>query len=230
MRSLLLPLTLAALLGRPAAADTATDPWERVNRQVHAFNAAARSHALSPLAKLWRSHVPPGARAGIGLAVGNLGEPLTALSGLAAGEMGLAGHALARFGINTTLGLGGWRDAAAERGWEVRRMTPGDAACAWGIPSGPFLMLPLLGPSTLRDAAAGLAGNAALAQGLGTLPVAGLQAGEAFLGYERVEPALQRLEAEALDPYAVLRSAWLQRRAAACPQDALAEEARAPEE
>jgi phospholipid-binding lipoprotein MlaA len=164
--------------------------------------------------------VPADTRAGIGRAVTNLGEPLTALSGVAAGDLGVAGHALARFGINTTLGLGGWRDAAAARGWEARRMTPGDAACAWGLPSGPFVMLPLLGPSTLRDATAGLAGSVALAQGVGALPVAGMQASEAFLGYERVEPALRAMEAEALDPYAMLRSAWLQRRAAACPQDA----------
>jgi phospholipid-binding lipoprotein MlaA len=101
-------------------------------------------------------------------------------------------------------------------------MAPGEAACAWGVPSGPYLVLPLLGPSTLRDATAALAANAALAQGLGAAPVAGWQAGDAFLGYERAEGELARIATQSLDPYAVLRSAWLQRRVASCAADAAA--------
>jgi phospholipid-binding lipoprotein MlaA len=222
MRLPLLPLCAALLM--PAAARAAPDPWEGVNRRVHAFNALAESHALAPAAALWRAQVPAEARAGIGRVLANLGEPVTALSAAAAGDLPRAWNATARFGINATLGWGGWHDAAAERGFERRAMAPGDAACAWGVPSGPYLVLPLLGPTTLRDAAAGLAANAALAQGLGAAPVAGWQAGDAFLAYDQAEPALTRLRAESLDAYAALRSAWLQRRAAACPGDATAAE------
>lgn len=215
-------LVVAFLL--PGAAQATPDPLEPVNRRIHAFNALAQAHALGPLADLWRAHVPPAARAGLGQAVGNLGEPMTALSGLAAGDLGLAGHALARFGINTTLGWGGWRDAAAEQGFPARGMTPGDAACAWGVPSGPYLVLPLLGPTTLRDAAAGLALSSVLAAGVGAAPVAAVQGGDAFLAYDRLHDELRRVEATSLDPYAVLRSAWLQRRAASCPGDAQPED------
>ncbi|WP_237217520.1 MlaA family lipoprotein, partial [Falsiroseomonas oryziterrae] len=105
-----------------------------------------------------------------------------------------------------------------------RMVTPGDAACAWGVPSGPYLVLPLLGPTSLRDATAALGLSAAMAAGLGAAPVGAWQGGDAFLAYDRLHDALQRVEATSLDAYAVLRSAWLQRRAAACPQDAGAEE------
>jgi phospholipid-binding lipoprotein MlaA len=217
-------LFLLALLCLPVPARAAPDPLEPVNRQLHAFNGVVRTYALAPLAAAWRAHVPPEARAGIGRAVANAGEPLTALSAVAAGEFGHAWHATKRFGINTTLGWAGWRDAAAERGLAPRPMTPGDALCAWGVPSGPFLILPVLGPTTLRDAAAGVAAAAALAQGIGTAPVAGWQASDAFLAFDRVGSELARIEAESLDAYAVLRSAWSQRRAASCTADAAADE------
>ncbi|WP_137177471.1 MlaA family lipoprotein [Roseomonas sp. AR75] len=222
MRALLLPLCAALLL--PAAAQAAPDPWEGVNRRVHAFNDLAQTYALAPAAAFWRAQVPSDTREGIGRVVANLGEPVTALSAVAAGDFSRAWNATARFGINATLGWGGWREAAAPRGFERRAMAPGDAACAWGVPSGPYLVLPLLGPSTLRDATAGLAANAALAQGLGAGPVAGWQASDGFLAYERAEGELARVAAQSLDPYAVLRSAWLQRRAASCPGDAAAAE------
>jgi phospholipid-binding lipoprotein MlaA len=220
MRRLLLALPLLASC--PAMA--APDPLEPVNRRIHEFNALAQVHALDPLAALWRAHVPDAARQGIGNAVANLGEPLTAISGLVAGDMDLVLHAAARFGINATLGWGGWRDAAAEKGYAPRALTPGEAACVWGVPSGPYLVLPLLGPTTLRDAVAGLATSAAIAQGLGVTPVASWQAGDAFLLYDRVQPALRRMEAGSLDPYAVLRSSQQQRRAARCGTDRDAEE------
>jgi phospholipid-binding lipoprotein MlaA len=199
-------LLLCAMLAWPSLAEAAPDPLEPVNRRIHAFNQLVQAYALAPLAALWREQVPEPARQGIGHAVANLGEPLTALSGLAAGEFGLAWHATARFGINATLGWGGWRDAAAERGWERRRMAPGEAACAWGVPSGPYLVLPLLGPSNLRDASARIAAGALFAQGVG------------------VAPELERIARQSLDDYAVLRSVQRQQRAARCAADRTAAE------
>lgn len=207
-------LLLGALLLLPGAAQAASDPLEGLNRRMHGFNAVAQAWVLAPAAEAWRAHVPEAARRGMGNAVATLGEPMTALSGLAAGEFGLAGNALARFGINATVGLAGWRDAAAGMGWKRRAMTPGEALCAWGVPSGPYLVLPLMGPTTLRDAGAGLAAGLALAQGLGAAPVAGWRGAEGFLEYERVHDELRRVEAQSLDPYAVVRSAVRQRMAA----------------
>jgi len=208
---------LAALL--PGAAQAMWDPLEPVNRAMHGFNAEARAWAFDPAIAAWRAHVPEGLRVGLGQAVANLGEPVSAVSALAAGEWAIAGNAVTRFAINTTLGRAGWRDAAAERGLERQAMTPGEALCAWGVPSGPYLVLPLLGPSTLRDAAATAALGAAVSAGIGAAPVAAQQGAEALVGYDSARESLARLETGALDPYAALRSVLAQRRAARCATD-----------
>jgi phospholipid-binding lipoprotein MlaA len=224
-----LALSLALL---PAAAHAAPDPLEPANRRVHAFNQAVRATVLAPLTELYLAHAPEPLRRGAAKAVANLSEPITAASALAAGEWGIAANAAARFGINSTLGLGGVRDRAAEMGHARRPFGPGDAACRWGVPSGPYLVLPLLGPTTLRDAGAQAATGAVLSQLLGADALLAWSSGDAFIGYAALHPALQRLEAESLDAYATMRSAHLQRRAAACPVDraAAAEEEAAPAE
>lgn len=213
---------LAAAAASPARA-AADDPFEAANRRVHAFNQVVRARVLGPLAELYLSAVPAEVRRSVGNALANLNEPITALSGLAAGELGLAANAAARFGINSTLGLAGVRDRAAEMGYPRRAFGLADAACRWGVPRGPFLVLPLLGPSTLRDAGALMAQSAALSQALGSEVVLAWRTGDAFVGYADLHPELERTDALALDPYAVYRSAYLQRRAAACPTDRVRE-------
>lgn len=218
VRAALAGLAMAAVAS-PALANGG-DPLERVNRYTHGFNAVLRSHLLTPAARLYVEQVPVDVRQGIGQALSNLGEPVTALAGLAGGEFGIAGNALQRFGINTVLGYGGVRDVAAERGLAPRPFALADAACGWGLPSGPYLVLPVLGPSTLRDAAAAFATGLALSQALGAEAVLGWQAGSSFHGYAEIHRDLDAADAQALDPYAMQRSAHLQRRARACPGDA----------
>lgn len=214
-----LALSLALLPALPAAARAAPDPLEPANRRVHAFNQAVRAAVLAPLTELYLAHAPEPVRRGAAHAVANLSEPVTAASALVAGEWAIAANAAARFGINTTLGLGGVQDRAAAMGHARRPFGPGDAACRWGVPSGPYLVLPLLGPTTLRDAGAQAATGAVLSQLLGTDALLAWSSGDAFLGHAALHGALQRLEAELLDAYAAMRSAHLQRRAAACPVD-----------
>jgi phospholipid-binding lipoprotein MlaA len=208
---------MAALAG-PASAQGG-DPLERVNRYTHGLNAALRAHVLTPAARAYVGQVPAEVRQGIGQALSNLGEPVTAIAGLAGGEFAIAGNALQRFGINTVLGYGGVRDVAAERGLAPRPFGLADAACGWGVPSGPYLVLPVLGPSTLRDAAASIATGLALSQALGAEALLGWQAGSSFHGYAEIHRDLDAADAQALDPYAMQRSAHLQRRARACPGD-----------
>jgi phospholipid-binding lipoprotein MlaA len=211
-------LLAAAVLLAPAAA-RANDPLEELNRRVHSLNLAARAHVVGPLAELYLARVPPRVRDGTANLLANLAEPITAASGLAAGEWALALNAAARFGVNTTLGLGGLRDPATAMGYPRRGFTVADAVCRWGVPSGPFLVLPLLGPSTLRDgAAAGLTGLA-LTQALGADAVLAWSGTDGFVQYAEAHPELARLEAQSLDGYAAMRSAHLQRRAARCPVD-----------
>ena len=217
-----LAAALAMLLLATAAppAQAADDPLEAVNRRVHGFNREVQARVLGPVAEFYRTVTPPGIRQGIGNALANLREPITAASALAAGDLGLARDAALRFGVNSTLGWAGVRDRAAELGYAPRRaFTPADALCAWGVPSGPFLVLPLLGPSTLRDAGAMAATGVALSQGLGPDVTVAWSAADALHGYAELQPELDRIEAQSLDPYAVQRSAYLQRRAALCAVD-----------
>jgi phospholipid-binding lipoprotein MlaA len=208
--------------GLAAPAQAAPDPLEPVNRRVHALNRLLQSHLLGPVAAAYVAHTPPGVREGVANAVANLGEPVTAISSIAAGDVPRAANAALRFGINTTLGLGGVNDAAAALGFPRRPMTTADAVCGWGVPSGPYLVLPLLGPSTLRDAGTMVATSAALSQAVGTELFLGWRGTDLFTSYAAFHEELQQVEAQALDSYAVHRSAFLQRRAAVCPADGAA--------
>ena len=222
-------VTRAAVLGlvllAAAPAQAAWDPLEAVNRRVHAANAVVQARVLAPAADLYLSTTSPGFRRGVGNVLGTLAEPVTAVSALAAWDLDAAGNAAARFSINATLGWGGVRDRAAEWGWAPRPVTPGDALCRWGVPAGPYLVLPLLGPATLRDAAARAATGAALSGALGGDVVAAWGAADGFHFYAGLYREAARVEAGSLDPYAVLRSAHAQRRAAACAVDRAAEDA-----
>ncbi len=217
-------LALAGLLAGALPAAAAPDPLEPVNRRIHALNQGLQARVLGPAAELYIAATSPGFRDGLSNALGNLGEPISAVGSLAVGEFGRAANATLRFGINTTLGLGGIHDAATPLGFPRRPMPPADVACRWGVPSGPFLVLPLLGPSTLRDAGAVAATGFALSQLVGPEMFLGWRAGDLFTGYAGIHHELRRIDEAALDSYAVHRSAYLQRRAAACPADRLAEE------
>lgn len=214
-------IVAAACLGLagPALAHTPDDPFETVNRRIHGFNRVLQDHVLAPAADLYRRVAPPDLRRGVGNAVANLGEPIVAVSGLAAGRVELALNAAARFGINSTLGLGGVHDRATEMGYPRQDFGPADALCGWGVPSGPFLMLPVFGPSTLRDAGAWIATSTMLSQALGSDAVMGWNTGSAFVTYERFQPELDRLQQDSLDGYATYRAVHLQRRAATCEVD-----------
>jgi phospholipid-binding lipoprotein MlaA len=207
------------LVLQSAPAHAAADPFEAVNRHVHRFNQMMQAHVLQPIADLYVASTTPGTRRAIANAMSNLAEPLNLVNGLVAADMDLAWNAAARFGINSTLGLGGVRDRAAALGFPARPYDLGNAACSWGVPSGPYVVLPLLGPSTLRDATALAATSAALINTLGAESVLAWRGSGAVLLYTEVQHELARIEAQSLDPYAVYRSAYLQRRAALCATD-----------
>lgn len=218
VRTLAVLACLAAVFAAPSV-QAAGDPFEGVNRRIHDFNQQLRAHVLDPLAKTYVAFTPPPLREGIARAASNLGEPITVVNGLIAGEPALARNAISRFGINSTLGGGGVRDVAAERGLPHRPLPLADVACSRGLPSGPYLVVPLLGPSTLRDAGAMLVTSAALSQLVAAGWLAGVTIADGFVTYAARHEALRQVDAAALDSYAVLRSAYLQRRAIACTID-----------
>ena len=116
------------------------------------FNQAIDSIILKPAAELYVFVLPVEARHRIANILKNLGEPLNLVNNLAQGKFERAGSTLTRFAINSTIGVGGVFDAATYWGYERTPEDFGQTLASWGLGEGPFLMLPLLGPSNPRDA------------------------------------------------------------------------------
>lgn len=164
MSARLLPaLLLAALVALTGCANVPTgapargDPWERLNRQTFAFNEAVDQAAIKPAAQLYQAVVPGVVRKGVDQFFGNIGDAWTTINLLLQAKPVAALNMGLRTAVNSVLGFGGVLDLAEEVGLE--RFTSEDLGQTlgfWGIQSGPYLVLPLLGPSTLRDSAARL--------------------------------------------------------------------------
>ncbi|HCB10267.1 MAG TPA: hypothetical protein DEO96_11655 [Alteromonas sp.] len=135
----------------PATAPQYNDPWEGFNRSVFAFNHAAYEYVLIPVSDGYKAVVPQPVRSSVGNFFANLREPLNLLNNLFSGEVSDAGSNLGRFLINSTVGLLGLFDPASS--WfeiEPKRRSVGDTLATYGVGSGPYLVLPLLGQSDVR--------------------------------------------------------------------------------
>jgi phospholipid-binding lipoprotein MlaA len=133
------------------------DPFEPLNRLVFSLNRQFQAYILDPLSGVYLDRMPAGARSSLRNFFRNLREPATLVTSALEGELHDAGIAGARFGVNSTLGVVGFFDPATEMGLTVRPRNFEDALCRYGLPSGPYLVLPFLGPATVRDAAGRLA-------------------------------------------------------------------------
>jgi phospholipid-binding lipoprotein MlaA len=160
-RRLLAPLLLAgaAVLSGCASVPPGEvargDPWERLNRQTFAFNEAVDVAAIKPAAELYQTLVPALVRRGVGNVFGNIGDAWTTVNLFLQAKPTAGLNMGLRTMLNTFLGLGGVLDIADEIGLERSASEDlGQTFGFWGIQSGPYLVLPLLGPSTLRDTAA----------------------------------------------------------------------------
>ena len=129
----------------------ARDPWESMNRSVYHFNDAVDNVAIKPAAKVYTAVLPSPVRTGIHNFLGNLGDVWS----MANSALQLKGQATAetfmRITVNTFLGLGGVLDVATEMRLEKRKEDFGQTLGYWGVKPGPYIVLPILGPSTLRD-------------------------------------------------------------------------------
>lgn len=198
----------------PVAATTPADPWEAWNRQVYAFNDAVDGAVVRPVATAYRDAVPALVRTGVSNFFGNIGDAWSAANHVLQGKVGSGLEMGFRFLTNTVMGFAGLLDPATEFGMQRRSEDFGQTLGVWGVGPGPFVMLPLLGPSTLRDSAALLVDRQATASRLPptdagsyavtTLEVISLRA--SLLG------ATGLLDQVALDRYSFLRDAYLQRR------------------
>lgn len=128
-----------------------SDPLEGWNRLVFSFNDGLDYVALRPIARGYRAITPKFARTGVSNFLSNFDSPVTFANDVLQGKPKRAGTTLARFGVNTTLGVAGLFDVASKFGLEEHQEDFGQTLGAWGVGSGPYLVLPLLGPSNLRD-------------------------------------------------------------------------------
>jgi phospholipid-binding lipoprotein MlaA len=223
-RALLTAGLLSCLLsGGVALAAEPAPPgvMDRVNRWVHELNGAGGA-ALSRLNGLDAGGVlQPLGRAAFNL----VNEPVSVVSELISGEPGRAWQHVQRFAINTTIGIGGLFDRARERGLEPRAADLGLALCRRGVPAGPFVMVPVLGPRTLRDAVADVVLGNLIVLALLT-PLAGpLLTTEGLVAILVLDEIAVLAVARSLDPdaaaldatdYEGLRDAYLASRAARC--------------
>lgn len=202
---------------------TPEDPWEGWNRGVTGFNNAADKVALGPLSQVYGVLVPDFAKTGVDNFLSNLGEPSNAINSALQGKPERALDASWRFIVNSTVGIGGLFDPAEAMGLEPHSEDFGQTLAVWGVPDGPYVVLPLMGPSTLRDTVAIPIGgainplnypeygndedvNIAIRAGLGTI-------GAINTRY-KLDDQIKAL-ADQPSPYVALRDIYLSSRAAA---------------
>jgi len=198
------------------------DRYEKLNRGIWGFNQFVDRIVLKPASSGYRAVVPGVARRGISRVFSNLSEPWSFVNNLLQGKPGRALDNLGRFLINTTIGIGGLADPATGMGLRSRPEDFGQTLAVWGVKSSAYLVLPVLGPSTVRDGigtgVSFVADPYQLAINQTDLSV-WTKRGIAALSVLSIRADLTESGADAflqssLDPYAAARSAFLQRRAA----------------
>jgi phospholipid-binding lipoprotein MlaA len=223
----LVALLLAAMLAGGCAAnstmadegaddtsiESSVDPWEHVNRPVFRFNRKLDSVTLEPVATGYVRFIPSLVRTGIGNFMGNLRGPRNIINNFLQGKGGDGFRETGRFVVNSTVGLGGLFDVASRIGLDSHREDFGQTLAVWGLPDGPYVMVPFAGPQTLRDVFA--------------FPMDVLVDPLWHYEHDRVRYALYALRFinlragfldtddlldEAFDPYVRLREAYLQNR------------------
>lgn len=206
------------------------DPAEPVNRATYGANAFVDRNVLKPVARAYAENVPGGIRRGVHNVLDTLGQPAVAINDVLQGNPGRALTSTGRFVTNATVGGLGVFDVASGWGLPGHQADYGQTLGAWGVPSGPFVMLPLLGPSNARDAFGTVVGFVAnplsVAGGASTVATALNATGTAVGvvdGRAELLPVLDPVLDGALDPYGTVRSLSQQRRAA------LVKEGRAPD-
>ena len=192
----------------------ARDPWESMNRSVYNFNEVLDNVAIKPAAKAYTVVLPSPVRTGIHNFVGNLGDVWTLANTALQLKLQATAETFMRITVNTVFGLGGVLDVATEMRLEKRKEDFGQTLGYWGVKPGPYVVLPVLGPSTLRDALTtplDMQGDVtqqfndqATRNVLTTTRVLDVRSG--------LLESLDVIKAAALDPYSFVRDAYLQKR------------------
>lgn len=210
--------TLSACAITPGSnAQALRDPWEKTNRSIYSFNRGLDKALVLPATRVYRAAVPVAAQRGIGSAFLNAREPYSFVNALLQGKIAQAFRTVDRFAINSILGIGGLADHATDMGRPAEVEDIGQTLAVWGVGSGPYIMLPFYGPSTVRDGSAFLAERfvepyriAVGRANLSTGEFVGLTGAEVLDARSFLIDTTDGLLNGSADEYATVRSAYLQ--------------------
>lgn len=189
------------------------DPWEKFNRATFAFNDKVDKTVARPVARTYTRAVPQHARTGIHNFIENLGEPIDIVNDVLQAKGSQTLKDTGRFLINSTFGLLGFFDVASHVGLPNHDEDLGQTLATWGVPSGPYLVLPILGPSTVRDAS-GRYLDTYLDPTWNNIPVRYRNGSYVVEGVD-TRAGLMNLNStidSAYDPYTFVRDAYIQHR------------------
>ncbi len=207
-------LLLSGCASTPKELRDPRDPWEPFNRGVHRFNTDFDNAFMKPVAKGYQKVTPEPVDQGITNFFDNIADLTSAVNNALQFKLSRAGSDVGRVAVNSTVGLLGFIDVATNMGIPSYKEDFGQTLGYWGAGPGPFVMLPLLGPSSVRDTV-GLAGDVVID------PLFSLKRDEVYWGAIALRAVDRRadlltagaiFDEAALDPYAFLRDAYLQRR------------------
>jgi len=195
------------------------DPWESVNRGVYVFNGAIDGALIKPVTLMYKDLTPKPVRSCVSNIFGNLGDVWSAFNSFLQGRGHDFVNTLGRVLFNSTVGLGGCIDVATTTGATRIENDLGVTLGVWGVGSGPYVVLPFLGSSTVRDGVA--TASLALAQAGSTqaiMEIENIRLRNTILGLYAIDARASVLDAEALideialDRYSFVRDAYLQKR------------------
>lgn len=195
--------------------DTTNDPYENVNRKVFEFNNDLDNNLFEPVSRAYVDHVPERLRTVVHSTLKFLKTPMIFANNVLQGDVDRAGLTLSRFITNGTMGFGGMVDAASSMGAPYHEEDFGQTLAVWGMDEGPYLMIPLLGPTNIRDGIGSVVDS--------FLDPLGSQVDKTSINWSRrvvggvdtrsdLLDTLEDLERTSLDYYAAIRSLYRQRR------------------
>lgn len=211
-------LTLTACASAQNSDGTMYDPLENSNRNIFAFNKAVDKAIIHPVVKGYRYVVPEPGRKGVRNVLRNLKSPVLLANETLQGDVDGAGKVVLRAVVNTLIGVGGIFDVAGYEGYEYEQEDFGQTLAVWGVGHGPYLVVPILGPSSARDYAGYFVDSFAdpLRWYLFNTHNEGWYYAKVGVEYldlrESLMDVLEELEKSSIDYYAAVRSTYYQRR------------------
>ena len=187
------------------------DPFEETNRSIYEFNESLDSNVLEPVSRAYKNNMPEAAQKGIGNFLDNLGDVSTLANQILQFKPIESAETLARILVNTTIGLGGLFDVASDMGLVTEDEDFGQTMAVWGVEQGPYVVLPLLGPSTVRDGIGTYVDLTSPANMVDEIDEVGVSVINVVDKRVDLLPITDILD-QSDDPYITMRSSYLQKR------------------